>query len=272
MCRFVTYIGKKPILLSNILNTPKNSLLNQSRHSKESNYGSMNADGFGLAWYKQEISKEAGMYKSTQPMWNDINLKHISNKITSDCFLSHVRASTIGTVSISNCHPFVHKEYAFVHNGEINHFNKIHRQLLLKLEDELFDSIGGHTDSEHTFFLIMHFLMNDKERNLEKAVHKAFAWILDHQKNDDDTHYVKLNISITNGNQVISTRFSSKTALPESLHYTTNLKEETGATKEIGVLVASEPVTEYSNNWEEVPINHYLVIDKNNLNVQLKSF
>lgn len=33
MCRFVAYLGKKPIILNEILDAPENSLINQSRQA-----------------------------------------------------------------------------------------------------------------------------------------------------------------------------------------------------------------------------------------------
>ena len=158
MCRFVAYLGKKSILLNELLVKPKNSLINQSRDAKEGRLG-LNADGFGLGWYSHEIDKIPGVFKSTQPAWNDNNLKHLANKIKSSCFLAHVRASTVGDIVLNNCHPFSYHEYAFVHNGTIRFFDKIKRQIINELDDIIFSEIKAQTDSEHLFFLIMQMRM-----------------------------------------------------------------------------------------------------------------
>ena len=91
MCRFVSYIGHQKILLSELLEKPKNSLISQSRAAQESSFV-LNADGFGVAWYDNSIDQFAGVFKSIRPAWNDNNLHHIASKIKSDCFIGHVRS------------------------------------------------------------------------------------------------------------------------------------------------------------------------------------
>ena len=45
MCRFVAYIGKKSVLLDELINKPNHSLIDQSRTVTELGEG-INADGF----------------------------------------------------------------------------------------------------------------------------------------------------------------------------------------------------------------------------------
>ena len=119
MCRFAAYLGKKPITLARIIDKPSHSLINQSRKARIGTFG-LNADGFGIAWYNQNIDPIPAIFKSIQPAWNDQNLRHITSKVESTCFIGHVRASTIGNVNTVNCHPFSFENFAFVHNGTIN--------------------------------------------------------------------------------------------------------------------------------------------------------
>jgi glutamine amidotransferase len=157
MCRLVAYLGVKPILLGELIEKPENSLINQSKSAKNGCH-IVNADGFGLSWYDQEVDNKPGIFKSIQPAWNDKNLSHIAQKVASNCFLGHIRASTIGDVTFNNCHPFSYQEYSFAHNGTIRQFEKLRRDLINFIDEELFLSIKAQTDSEHLFFLIMHFL------------------------------------------------------------------------------------------------------------------
>ena len=108
MCRLIGYRGKTSISLSELIEKPENSLIKQSLETKLGKKG-INADGFGISWYNQDIDNTPGIFKSTQPAWNDNNLKHLCNKLLSNCFLGHVRASTVGDVTINNCHPFSYK-------------------------------------------------------------------------------------------------------------------------------------------------------------------
>ena len=209
MCRFVAYIGKKSVLLDELINKPNHSLIDQSRTVTELGEG-INADGFGLAWYEHAIDDIPGVFKSIRPAWNDNNLKSIAAKVKSKCFMAHVRASTVGNVTLGNCHPFIYKNFSFVHNGTLSQFNNIRLDLINALDKDLFNEIHAQTDSEHVFFLIMHYLRHSKTKSLQEAVTNAFQKIVDLQKDYDNDCYAILNIAITDGYQLIATRFVSK--------------------------------------------------------------
>lgn len=274
MCRFVSYIGEEKLLISNLIDKPSNSLISQSREARESKRG-LNADGFGLAWYNHKIDIEPGIFKSTQPAWNDSNLRHISNKIASTCFLAHIRASTVGDVTMNNCHPFYYKNYTFVHNGTIRHFEKVRRRLINELDEDLFTEVKAQTDSEHLFFLIMQHLKSKENSSLEKAVLDSFKWVKNIQKPYDKENYSRLNTVITDGRELIATRFVSKKRRTLSLYYTTHSFNEKHCvsknTKNKAIIVASEKLTDYKKDWNSIPVNHYLHI-KSDLSFEVKPF
>ena len=252
MCRFVAYLGSQPSLLSNIIINPENSLIHQSKSAKEGHFR-VNGDGFGLAWYKQKMDPAPGIFKSIQPAWNDSNLMHMAGKIKSDCLLAHIRASTVGDVNFNNCHPFYYQQYAFVHNGTVHGFEKIRRQLLAKLDDDIFDAIKAQTDSEHLFFLIMQYL-KQPGLTLPQAVFKAFNTILELLAKHDPTAQAKLNIAITDGDQVITTRYANQELTPLSLYYRINPSEDGD-----NIIIASEPLDDNIDAaWHEVPHNHFV--------------
>lgn len=258
MCRFVAYLSPQEELISNIIEKPDNSLISQSKHSG-AGAGGVNADGLGIAWYNTD-DRIPGIYKSIQPAWNNSNLKHLARKIKSECFLGHVRASTIGGINQSNCHPFAFHEFSFVHNGTIRKFKSIKRVLINTLSSELFLDIKGSTDSEHLFYLIMHYHKVDK-LPLEESLLNAFKWVVEKQQDLDDTHYSKINTALTDGHSLIATRFSSKGNSCLSLFY--SLVNDS-------IIISSEQLDTTSNDWKEVPENHYLYVDKNNLSPVIK--
>ncbi|MCF6766846.1 class II glutamine amidotransferase [Thiotrichales bacterium 19S11-10] len=269
MCRFVAYLGKKSELIGELVDKPENSLINQSREAREGRLG-LNADGFGLAWYGDCVTDNLpGVFKSTQPAWNDNNLKHLAAKLRSKCFLAHVRASTIGDVVLNNCHPFTYNCYSFVHNGTIRNFDKIRRHIINELDDELFSEVKAQTDSEHLFFLIMQYLKNDNNMLLEGAVKKAFEKIILLQKDDVSESFSRMNIAITDGKKLMATRYVSKDEDPLSLYYAAgkhiNTNDELSliekGKKTDAIIVASEPLSDYVEEWNEVPENHYILID-----------
>ncbi|HBN22737.1 MAG TPA: class II glutamine amidotransferase [Holosporales bacterium] len=267
MCRFVAYIGNTPLLLKELLEAPENSLISQSRQAKKSSH-IINADGFGIAWYDQNVDSTPGVFKSIQPAWNDKNLLHLSHKVRSKCFLGHVRASTVGDVTLNNCHPFTYKDYTFVHNGTICHFDKTRRALTNELDDHFFNEIKARTDSEHLFALMMHFLHLDPKKSLEGAMKRSFEWVVNNQKDKNKTHFSRLNICITDGKELISTRYATKNESSFSLYYATkhfeapfseqSLKEASASN--IYTVIASEPLSDYTKEWKKVPANHYIHI------------
>jgi glutamine amidotransferase len=263
MCRFVAYIGKKSIVLSEVLEKPSNSLIQQSRHAKQLAIP-LNADGFGIAWYKHNINSCPGIFKSTLPAWNDLNLLHISKLIAAKCFIGHVRASTIGNVSNSNCHPFAYKNYAFCHNGDIKNFNKIKRALCASLDGDIYQNILGQTDSEHFFAHLMnvHFKYNKRNNfiNIIESFKNAVKELLDFQSEFDTNPKAFLNTVITDGKQLMATRYTTDINIQLSLYYADiKCQDKTRSS----VLVASEPLGDFAEDWQEVPLNHAVFVNKN---------
>lgn len=262
MCRFAAYFSHKEIALDELLSQPKNSLIKQSHEAREGTNG-INADGFGIAWYNPDISNCPGIFKSTQPAWNDSNLMHISQKIKSPCFLAHVRASTVGDVNQSNCHPFAFQEYSLVHNGTIRNFENYKKKIINKIDEALFLNIKGNTDSEHLFFLIMHFVKQNN--NLESSVKKAISWIVDAQEYYDG--FSRINIVITNGSELMATRFVSKGEKSLSLRY---LSKTNGKDKIDSLTISSESLDDNDILWSELPENHFLYINKDDMKLKIE--
>ena len=70
-----------------------------------------------------------GVYHSTEPAWNDENLRELAGHISSPLFFTHIRAAIGSAVQQTNCHPFRHGHWLFMHNGYINEFATIKRDL-----------------------------------------------------------------------------------------------------------------------------------------------
>lgn len=276
MCRFIAYLGNTPIILKELIDTPCYSLIKQSRQTCEGKPG-INADGFGIGWYDRDIDSDPGIFKSIQPAWNDQNLKHMAAKIRSRCFVGHIRASTIGEVNTINCHPFAYRQFLFAHNGTICGFDKIKRPLVNLLNDDIALSLKGQTDSEHFFALLMNNLppqhtdiaLND----IVKAMQLAIDQITALQAEFSDVCSSKINGVLTDGQRIIATRYISSTDQKAlSLHYAIGDHIDCGRTQHQvihtetntpgAVIIASEPLTDYADEWHEVPGNHILTVDE----------
>lgn len=275
MCRFIAYTGH-PIVLHDILYKPKNSLIKQSIHAREIEEP-LNGDGFGVSWYDHRLDSLPGVFKTIQPAWNDLNLETLSGKIYSECFLAHVRAASSGGASLFNTHPFVFKEYSFIHNGSIGGFMKIKRLMRRVLSDEIYDWLKGETDSEHFFALFLHFyFQNEPNFTLENCMSSLkhtlhFIHDLQNKLQVRETSY--LNFVLSNGISLFVLRYISTTKeIPLSLHYShgDRLEYEKGncimavdqAHPNHAVLIASEKLSSHKMHWKDVPPNNALFVNE----------
>jgi len=152
MCRWLAYSGS-PILLEELLYKPAHSLIDQSMHSRLG-VETTNGDGFGVGWYGSEGLAPA-VFREVGPAWSDRNLREMAGHVASPLFLAHIRASTGTAVQQTNCHPFRHGSWLWVHNGAIRDFSQIKRELVLAVDPSLYPAIEGSTDSEVMFFLAL---------------------------------------------------------------------------------------------------------------------
>lgn len=86
----------------------------------------------------------------------------LAEKIKSPLIFAHVRASTSGAVSETNCHPWSYGRLMWMHNGGIAEFEKIKRKLQNFLPEELYLFVQGNTDSEWAFALFLSFVKKKK--------------------------------------------------------------------------------------------------------------
>jgi glutamine amidotransferase len=202
MCRWLAYYGN-PIRPERLLFDAENSLVEQSRHARLAG-GQPNADGFGLGWYgDQEIP---GLYRSVAPAWGDRNLRELAGQITSGLFLGHVRAATGTPVEQSNCHPFRHGRWLFVHNGFIEDFARVRRDLLLGIDPELFPGIEGTTDSELLFHLALTFGLEDEPL---VALERAAGFVEEIGRRHDVAEPLQMTVGLSDGERVFAARYAS---------------------------------------------------------------
>ncbi|PHH63390.1 hypothetical protein CDD81_5991 [Ophiocordyceps australis] len=301
MCRFLVYKGSEEILLSKLILDPAHSILKQSFDSRlrlDTRRGQNNADGFGIGFYTDaKLGSAPCLFTSTTPAWNCTNLQRIASKTASRLIFGHVRATTEGSLSEDNCHPFTHGSLMWMHNGNLGGWKYIKRRLADRLADKWYLGVKGGTDSEWAFALFLDTLQrlgydasSCPETGfgptvLRKAMEQTIAQINDltdsipHdvvQAEDVDTRSL-LNFAVTDGHSVICTRYvSSSKDEAASLYYSSGTQWVTRTAapddrrfqmerKDKGadiVLVASEPLTFERENWVNVPTNSMLTIHK----------
>jgi len=264
MCRWLAYSGS-PILIEELLYKPQHSLIDQSRHARLG-VDTTNGDGFGVGWYDPDAQAPA-VFRSIEPAWNDRNLREVAGHIVSPLFLAHIRASTGTAVQQTNCHPFRHGEWLWVHNGLVRDFHRIKRELALAVDESLYASIEGSTDSEMLFYLALTFGL---EEDPPAAVEKMVGFVEEVGRRNGTEHPIQMTIGTTDGKSVWTFRYSSE-GKSRSLFYSTDLRtvrelypdrprlqEVSDETR----IVVSEPLLDLTGAWNEVPESSYGVVQE----------
>jgi len=273
MCRLMAYMGS-PIIIDKLLYQPKNSLINQSINAKELEEP-LNGDGFGIGWYVADVNYEPVTFVSINPAWSNRNLRNLAPKIRTECFIAHVRAASVGEVSESNCHPFQYKNLLMMHNGGVENFSLIKRQIREPLSEEFYNWIKGQTDSEHIFALLLHYLFKETSEVTPESVIHAFERTFEHlnrlMKQFGIHEAAYLNMVVTNGLFVVGTRYVSdpkENALTLYHSEATHYAVENGVSQMTdsadgarAVLVVSEKLSD-EKDWALVPSNHFVIVDQ----------
>ena len=241
----MAYIGGDAKLYDLLFNF-KHSIVLQSLHSTEGNEAT-NGDGFGVGWYppdgeddddddddydeENKEEKEGGdesyaplLFRSVEPAWHDKNLKEIARAIESPVVFCHVRAASPGvsTVQQTNCHPFRHGRWLFMHNGAIRGFGIIKRDLQMRVDPELYPCIEGSTDSETFFYLCLSFGLR---QDPPTAVAKAVGLITQLGKEKADVEFpIQMTVATTDGDRLWAFRYSSE-GNSRTLYYSSSLDD-----------------------------------------------
>ena len=261
MCRWLAYSGS-PIRLEELLVKRDRSLIDQSLHSREGATPT-NGDGFGVGWYEE--GEPPRVYRSVHPAWNDRNLKELAAGISSHLFLAHIRASTGTAIQETNTHPFRYGSWLWMHNGLIREFPRMRRELVLAIDDSLFDSLEGTTDSETMFYLALTFGL---ESDPVAAVEQMVGFVEDTGRRHGVEQPIQMTIATTGGDSVYAFRYSSE-GDSRSLYFSTrmdslkalypDIAELAGLSDETRVVV-SEPLGDLEGAWNEVPESHVGII------------
>jgi glutamine amidotransferase len=251
-------------LLEELLYKPKHSLIVQSLHS-QLGAEETNGDGFGVGWYG--VQETPALFHSIEPAWNDRNLRELSGHVTSGLVFAHIRASTGSPVQQTNCHPFRHGRWLWMHNGFIDDFTKVKRDLVLEVDSSLYPEIEGTTDSETFFHLALTYGLEDDP---PAAVERAVGLIEAVGARHGAEHPIQMTVATTNGERVWAFRYSS-VGRSRSLFYSTNVATLRAQHPDNPVLhqlsdesrlIVSEPLGDLAGAWNEVPESSYGVVQE----------
>jgi predicted glutamine amidotransferase len=263
VCRWLAYSGS-PVLLEELLLKPKHSLIDQSLHSTLG-AETTNGDGFGLGWYG--VGETPGVFHSIEPAWNDRNLKDLARHLVSPLVFAHIRASTGGAIQQTNCHPFRHGRWLWMHNGFIAEFATVKRDLMLAVDPSLYADVEGSTDTEVFFHLALTLGLEDDPPT---AVERAVGFIEETGRAHGVEHPIQMTVATTDGSSLWAFRYSSE-GKSRSLFFSTavaTLREQYPDNPTLHLvsdesrLVVSEPLGDLAGAWNEVPESSYGVVQK----------
>jgi predicted glutamine amidotransferase len=261
MCRWMAWSGQ-PLIIEELLFKPPHGLVEQSLHS---NMGveTTNGDGFGLGWYGD--GEGPAIYRSIAPAWGDANLRELAAHVESSLFLAHIRATTGTAIQQTNCHPFRHGRWLFVHNGVVNGFHEMRRDLMLAVDPSLFPAIEGSTDSEVVFHLALSFGLDDDPIG---AVERAIGFVEATAERHGVDNPVQASMGLSDGERLWAFRYStegrSRTLFSSSdaaairrLHPE---NERLQRLQDEDRVVVSEPLADLPGVWERIEESTVLVI------------
>jgi len=234
MCRWLAYSGS-PVNLDELIYKPQNSLVVQSKHSRLG-AETTNGDGFGVGWYGS--LETPGIFRSTEPAWNDRNLRELSAHAASGRVFAHIRASTGSAVQQTNCRA---------------------------VAPDLFPAIEGSTDSELLFFLALTFGLVDDPPS---AVTRAVGLVEETGRRHGVAHPIQMTVATTDGETTWAFRYSSEGRSRSLFHSTdvSTLRQQypdnpvLHKLSEDARLVVSEPLGDLHGAWREVPESTCLTV------------
>ena len=263
MCRWLAYTGS-PILLTDVLYTPAHSLIDQSLHSKLG-AETTNGDGFGIGWY--DTAAAPGVFRSIEPAWNDANLRELAGHVRSPLFFAHIRAAIGSAVQQTNCHPFRHGRWLWMHNGFIDGYAAVKRDLVLAVDESLFPEIKGQADSEVLFYLALSFGLEDDPA---EAVARAIGLVEACGRARGVRYPFQGTIATTDGESLWAFRYASdgqarSLFFSRDIHAVRQLAPDREILREVSDdtrLVVSEPVGDLPGAWVEMPEASYGVVSR----------
>jgi len=151
-----------------------------------------------------------------------------------------------------------------VHNGVLQDFQKLKRELILKISPRLFPLISGTTDSELMFYLALTF-------GLEEAPKKAIANMVKYIE-EVATRYeiefpVQMTLGISNGESIFGFRYST-IGKSRSLFHSVAIDSIKDIAPNVNRFsndaraLVSEPLGRIREAWVEVPESSYVMIEK----------
>lgn len=273
MCRLLGYLGPT-LRLGHLVESTPHSLQRQSYAAREMRGAVVNADGWGAGWYlgtdahepeglrlgpAQLVSGQSGrerpaddlaaaelepcIYRSTLPIWADVNRSELGRAVRSHCIVAAVRSATDPlSVAAANTQPFRFDRLLYAHNGFIDGLDgRLRRELAGSLSDVAYGVISGNTDSELIFARLVDAWLAgpDDEQRLARATTATVRTLLN--LCEAARRRALFTLLVSDGRELIAVRAASNEQAP-SLYLRKNH----------AAWLASEPLDD-EPGWQPVP-------------------
>ena len=242
MCRLFGFRSNVPSAVHRQLIAEKNSLRAQSIEHK---------DGWGLAAY--DTTGLSKIVHGLGPAHLDPRFEGTIGNLSVTTMVAHVRLASIGSIQMTNAHPFTLGEWTFVHNGTLSNYADCQAEIERQISTNYRAFIRGGTDSERCFY---HFLTQLALRThsgattlqqVSDALNQSVSMIsqiTDRPSGPPSS----MNFLVTDGKLMVATRrgrtlFINQTQLPIR-----------------SVSISSEQVSG-SQEWVEIPEDSLVSID-----------
>jgi predicted glutamine amidotransferase len=204
------------------------------------------------------VGRGPAVYRSVTPAWADANLSELAAHVESPLFLAHVRAAIGSPVQQTNCHPFRHGRWLFVHNGFFAGFDRLRRDLLLTVDPQLFAGIEGSTDTEVVFHLALTLGL---EAAPVDALERTVGLIEGAASRRGIAGAVQATFGVSDGTSLWAVRYATEgrarslfaSADVESVR---RLHPDNPRFQRLGAddrLIVSEPFSDLPGVWREIP-------------------
>lgn len=243
MCRHLAYLGP-PVSLAELVLEPPHSLYRQSWAPCDMRQGgTVNADGFGLAWYPEHT--ELVRYRRSVPIWADESLPGLARSIRSGAVLAAIRNGTTGLPLVETAvAPLTEGRWAFSHNGVVTGWPDSMAKPAERLPTTDLLTLDAPTDSALLWALIRHRLRAGEPA--DDAVRAVVAEVLAAAPES------RLNLLLTDGTQIVAT------AWWHSL-WVRRVQQS--------IAVSSEPWDPDDKTWQQVPDRTLLLATRETLGI-----
>jgi gamma-glutamyl hercynylcysteine S-oxide hydrolase len=242
MCRHVAYLGPACSPADVMFDAP-HSLLRQSYAPCDMRGGgTVNADGFGVAWYTADGTPVR--YRRQSPLWTDQDLPALAGSVRTTAFVAAVRNGTTGMpVTEQACAPFVEGRWSFSHNGLVAGWPDSLAALAGKLPVTDLLTLPAPTDSAVLWALLAERLRAGEDP--ARAVVDLVSTVARVAPGS------RLNLVLTDGTFLVATAWTHALSLRRGGD---------------GVLVASEP-TDGDPAWQPVPDRHAVLARRGSVEI-----